>query len=290
MELTMAAQEDATPWTIPTSTSTTTTPQSRDLDATSQFATQTVNEDIAASEVSTSATLHGRSYFSALGIVRRKPSRPDAPPTLSKSCSDKLSQSQCTSLLNSITSTLISPGNVYISTLVLPESQFSKTACDRAFGCGETGRMRKLSGMRWGGGYAFQPFTVSTTSLEFRYSRRAPLSPAEKLVPSNSAASWTANGKEETLIGGVLQGRKQFDVKGASRMCKRRMWRLAMEVAGFVGASVVERMLSGRLYKDVKEAEILGIRRKVKEDTRRLALEGWVRNRGDEFELEGVES
>ncbi|RFU32639.1 hypothetical protein B7463_g3706, partial [Scytalidium lignicola] len=290
MELTMAAQEDATPWMIPSSTSSSPSPAT--TDTTSKYPSLDTTPPLSPSSPTQTPPpiLHGRSYFSALGIVRRKPSRPDAPPTLSKSCSDKLALSQCISLLNSITSTLISPANAYIHTLVLPESQYSKTACDRAFGYSETGRMRRLNRMKWRGGYAFKPFRVSTTSLEFKYGRRGPVVSGEKLVPSNAAASWTANGKEETLIGGVLQGRKQFDVRGASRMCKRRMWRLAMEVAGLVGVSVVERTLSGRMYRDVKEGEVLGERRRVKEDVRQSALEGWVRNGGNEFEVGGVES
>jgi tRNA-specific adenosine deaminase 1 len=35
-------------------------------------------------------------------------------------------------------------------------------------------------------------------------------------------------------------------------------------------------------YGDIKATELLAARRRVKEDARRLALKGWVRNLGDE--------
>ena len=79
MELTMAAQDDATPWDLP------------------PLAITPGDSTPAEPEI-----LHGRGYFSVLGSVRRKPSRPDAPPSLSKSCSDKIALKQSISLLNSV--------------------------------------------------------------------------------------------------------------------------------------------------------------------------------------------
>lgn len=277
MELTMASQEDSTPWDLPPAT--TTPPET--------------------SNTSTSTTVHpsphlpGRSYFSELGIVRRKPSRPDAPPTLSKSCSDKIALKQCTSLLSSVTSLLISPANCYIKTLVLPESQISSTACIRAFS--DQGRMKELSGKEWGGGYAFKPVEVRTTRREFEYSRRQTLATVEKLVPSNISASWVSgrgeiSGELETLIGGVLQGRKQFDVRGASRVCKKRSWKLALEIAALVAVPGVQNCMGSSTYGNMKESECLEGRISVKDEARELGLKGWVRNSGgDGFSLDSGE-
>ena len=111
MELVMEAQEDSTPWTTPP---------------------PLIHDTTGLSTPQTTA-LRGRSHFSHLGAVRLKPSRPDAPPTFSKSCSDKLALTQTTSLLSSLTSLLISPQNAYITALVMPTSQFNKAACTRAF-------------------------------------------------------------------------------------------------------------------------------------------------------------
>ncbi|KFX99198.1 hypothetical protein O988_03991 [Pseudogymnoascus sp. VKM F-3808] len=265
MELTMAAQDDATPWAIPTP----------------------------ASPSATDSSMPGRGYFSNLGIVRRKPSRPDAPSTLSKSCSDKITLKQITSVLNSVTSLLISPENAYLQTLTLPESQYVTAGCERCFS--PRGRLKGLE-MPSSGGYNFQDFKMMTTTREFAYSRRdAEGSPllSDAISPSNIAASWSPY-FEETLIGGVLQGRKQNDPKGASVMCKRRMWELARDIMRLLDLEIRssrEDSLSHEgedgarkpreRYEDMKQGQLLQERMIVKSNARET-LKGWVRNEGDE--------
>ncbi|KAI0401565.1 adenosine deaminase/editase [Xylaria palmicola] len=310
MELTMASQADATPWAVP------------GMPAPLQEISEPPPAD---------ALLPGRAYFSQLGIVRRKPSRGDAPPTLSKSCSDKLSLRQCTSLLSSLASLLVSPAHAYVSTLVLPASQHSASGCRRAFSGGSSeaeasaqqARMAPLVSARDAsvGGYAFRPFEVRTTDREFAFSRRrparaaspAPSNPAAegdparavRLTPSNLAAALAASGREETTLNGVLQGRRaaEADARGASFASRRRMWALAVEVAGLLGGedgACIRRALgatvtttttttttsasapAGVTYGDVKGTALLGPRWRAKDAARRLALKGWVRNSGDE--------
>ncbi|KAF2628115.1 hypothetical protein BU25DRAFT_410233 [Macroventuria anomochaeta] len=261
MELTMDAQEDATPWTS---------------------APPTISSTLNGSDAPAEGTgaLRGRSNFSLLGAVRCKPSRPDAPPTLSKSCTDKLTMKQATSLLSSITSSLISPRNAYIHSLTLPASQYVPAACERAFSC--TGRLRGLTGdtiQSWGGGYRWQPFEVKPTEREFAWSRRS-IAAHEKAVASNLSAVWTPTW-QETLIGGVLQGRKQMDPRGASKICRRGAWSLAVQIAGIAGLPVVLEALRRSTYSEVKGADHLQDRRKVKKDTQEQGLSGWVRNTGD---------
>ncbi|OTB02885.1 hypothetical protein M426DRAFT_322306 [Hypoxylon sp. CI-4A] len=252
MELTMASQEDATPWEIPPETKT--EPLSNAITTTITITTTPIPQE----------TLPGRAYFSHLGVVRRKPARPDAPPTLSKSCSDKLAQHQATSLLSSTTSLLVAPEHVYLLKLIMPASRHDASACQRAFSA--AGRMKSAaarSGTSFAGGYTFRPFVVETTTLEFRFSQRsvealvfgnasnancnaaaatasnnekqdAKKSAAAKgVAPSNIAAAWTASGLEETTLGGVLQGRKQSaaDARGASFASRRKMWAVAVEIA-----------------------------------------------------------
>ncbi|KAI1261646.1 adenosine deaminase/editase [Xylariaceae sp. FL1019] len=255
MELTIAAQEDASPWPTPdfqNSPSTTSHPDPQSL-------------------------MPGRAYFSHLGIVRRKPSRGDAPPTLSKSCSDKLSLHQCTSLLSSLTSLLVSPEHAYLSTLVLPETQYSPIGCMRAFGVTKAGaeggseetggRMAPLRGRVWGAGYTFRPFVVKPTTLEFRFSRRShiastpicsdlptssssfgptsssPLieSPSNqpRFTPSNLSIAFTHSGKIESTLSGVLQGRKasSASITGASFTSRRKMWGLTAEIINLLHSS-----------------------------------------------------
>ena len=160
MELIMAAQDDASPWDPPASPSL--NPASSPSSSPTMIATAT--------------SLPGRAYFSQLGVVRRKPARGDAPPSLSKSCSDKIALKQCTSLLSALPALLVSPRGAYLSSLILPESQFSQAACRRCFSAAakEGGRMHSLAGRRWGeSGYSFVPFRVETTAEEFEFSKRA---------------------------------------------------------------------------------------------------------------------
>ncbi|QSZ36596.1 hypothetical protein DSL72_006476 [Monilinia vaccinii-corymbosi] len=221
MELTMAAQEDATPWTLP-----------RDA-ASPRDAT------------STKTQLPGRANFQLLGRVRRKPSRPDAPPTLSKSCSDKLAAAQYTSLLSSITSLFISPQNIYLHSMILPETQYSEAGFARCFKtrlAAVQHQHHREAGLAESG-YSFHEMGIKTTGREFTYSRRyvSPECVAQmpEYVSSNVSTSWiNGDGKAggETLVNGALQGRKQFDLRGGSRVCRRRGWRLGIEVLGVMSA------------------------------------------------------
>ncbi|EMD00627.1 hypothetical protein BAUCODRAFT_51391, partial [Baudoinia panamericana UAMH 10762] len=255
MELIMSAQEDATPWSHPP-----------DPDS-----------------------MQGRGNFDRLGVVRRKPARPDAPVTWSKSCSDKLAMRQCTSLLSGSISLLVHPGRAYAATLVLPEGQYVETAVERAFA--PTGRMKGaplLAKEGWRGGYGFRGFEVLTTREEFEYSReRAALGDGgveeeeAAAVGSNLSAIATLSGREEILINGVLQGRKQSDPRGASCVSRRRLWEDVCGVLDVVGSdSRGGDTVRGMRYSELKVS--LRAREAVKRDVRRVALQGWRRNDGDD--------
>ena len=167
MELVMAAQEDATPWVVPT-------PAPTALPPTALYSSMPrspgKNNNSSNNKNGPSSPSHcssplkqsqqlppqpndllGRSNFSLLSIVRRKPSRRDAPPTMSKSCSDKLSQKQCVSILSCLTSLFVRPEGMYLASLVMPAEQHAVCAssgCERAFDA----RMTVMRGMVWRGG------------------------------------------------------------------------------------------------------------------------------------------
>jgi tRNA-specific adenosine deaminase 1 len=268
MELVMDAQEDSTPWTTPP---------------------PLIHHTVSDSSPETTA-LRGRSHFGNLGAVRLKPSRPDAPPTLSKSCSDKIALTQAASLLSSLTSLLIYPRNAYLTALVLPDSQLNETACTRAFSrSGRMGGVTLAMEKKWTGGYRWHGFDVLPTTREFEWSRRSATS-SQKLLPSNISTIKTPH-LEQTLIGGVLQGRKQFDLRGASNICRRSMWKCVLELAGVVGLPALADVLGKGTYGEVKSGGWLEARRRVKKEVREEVLKGWVRNGGDEdFQLEAENS
>lgn len=251
MELTMASQADATPWLASPSSN-----QATDSEA-----------------------LPGRAGFANLGIVRRKPARPDAPPTLSKSCSDKLALKQFTGLLNGVVSLLLDP--IFLASLVLPKDQLLRKATSRAWG--RDGRLAEA--VTAVGRHGFRAFEVRGTSRVFGFSKKAVIGTAAgaavvEAVPSNLSALATTS-RKEVLINGVLQGRKFGDVRGASCVSRRGFWEAVGVVAGLLG---VRGILGRRVgdYKSLKGCLALRSRRDVKRVVREKGLRGWVRNEGDE--------
>lgn len=280
MELTMQAQEDSTPWQLPPSTS--------DVDG--EDMSRTVQE------------LEGRGYFSKLGIVRRKPgtdslfcpsiqfsqttARSDAPLSLSKSCTDKLTLKQCTSILNAAASVLIAADRAYINTLTIPASQHVPTAAARAFS--PDGRMSALKPetiANWPPSYQYQTFRVRTTNLEFSLSRRSG-SRGQKMTPSNLTAVYTPH-FQETLIGGVLQGRKQGDPQAPSIIARKSMWRAVADVTETIGSPALLENVQKATYGEFKAASLFECRRRAANDVKSVVLKGWTPNCGDEaFGLE----
>lgn len=125
----------------------------------------------------------------------------------------------------------------------------------------------------WSAGYDFHPFIVAGTSLDFEFSRKLEAG-INKVVPSNLAAIAYGN-VQETVINGVLQGRKQTDPKGASSISGRKMW----EAANTISA------LPATTYDMLKRQS--SVRIMVKEQTQAFALQGWIQNKGDsEWKLE----
>lgn len=257
MELIMAAQEDATPWDTPDS-------------ARPAEATQDSNRH----------AMPGRAYFSQLGVVRRKPARSDALPSLSKSCSDKIALKQCTSLLSAVASLLVSPRSLYLSTLVLPKTRFSPSACRRAFS--PEGRLRPMAGRRWNDDYAFRPFSVETCTRAFQFCQHAVAARSKSVAASNVAVAWSRNGLDEVLIGGSRQGRRQFHAKGASKVSRHSMWRLVHGIASQLSSWPSAAAVEAQSYRDMKMGEALRVRRQVKQEVYNEALKGWLSNTGDD--------
>lgn len=156
--------------------------------------------------------------------------------------------------------------------------------------------MRDMQSKYWKGGYEFRLFQIKTTKHEFEYSRRQPVADGEKIVPSNNTASWFRDafsltaGKLEVMTGGILQGRKTTDIRGASRVCRRRTWKIASEIAALIDNPKCQSAFKEASYRELKDSHILEERRRLKEDVRSTALSGWVRNTGDDdFDCTGVE-
>lgn len=238
----MATQDDPTPWETPD--------KAHDANHDGTDSSRTL--------------LNGRAHFSVLGVVRRKPSRADAEPTLSKSCSDKLAVKQLISPLSFQTSLLVLPSeNAYIRDFLLPEDEINPIGYERSFGDGETGRLRSLKGRVWKNcskdiGYEFRRFrfrslpkpqldilwkhgkpsiggsksgNISAVWTAAPSSSTKPPNPEVKSSPANPPRELTA-GLCEVLINGVKQGYRLSSPspKKASALSRAKMWCLLREV------------------------------------------------------------
>lgn len=101
------------------------------------------------------------------------------------------------------------------------------------------------------------------------------------MLPSNISAVYTPTW-QETLIGGVLQGRKQFDRRGASRVCRMGLWKAVAEIAKTLTIPMFIETLRSERYGQIKRHVLLKNRENVKEDVQMNALQGWLKNNGDE--------
>ncbi|KAK5109179.1 hypothetical protein LTR62_007264 [Meristemomyces frigidus] len=259
MELTMRSQTDSTPWEAPPP----------------------------------SDTLPGRGNFDLLGVVRRKPARADAPMVWSKSCSDKIALRQCTGIVSGVVAHgeggLVPP--LYLDSLILPHAEIVPEAIERCFGFGPQGRMHVLQNRTWEAGYSVHPLRVEATSRIFEFDKPSSATDtAEKggLGSSNLSLLATPT-RQETLINGVLQGRKQSDIRGASCVSRRRLWEDVRAVRRSISTSSPDSVNEGRnsplceqTYEGMKTSLPFTARETVRREVWALALKGWRRNEGDE--------
>jgi len=107
------------------------------------------------------------------------------------------------------------------------------------------------------------------------------------MTPSNITAVFTTR-LQETLIGGVLQGRKQEDPRAASAISRKAMWQAVVDIARALASPTVLDATQRDSYEEFKSQNIFQDRRRVAEDVKKTALQGWVPNSGDEaFRLNG---
>jgi tRNA-specific adenosine deaminase 1 len=189
---------------------------------------------------------------------------------------------ECTSVLKPTVSALICPDRGYLHSLVLPESQYVEQACSRAFG--PHGRMAALTddGRQWPSGYPFRPFTVLRTKHSFSYSRDS-IKSDWAATPSAKSTLWTPHFRE-TLIRGSLEGRAAGDPKGASLICRRKLWASANALYKKLGLEDLAVESHSGSYKGLKRSRIYEGRRRVKKDTI-SCLVGWLPNETDDFSL-----
>ncbi|KIW16019.1 hypothetical protein PV08_06070 [Exophiala spinifera] len=245
-------------------------------------------------------TLQGRGHFSLLGYVRRKPARADADQSHSKSCTDKLTVKQFTSVLSFPTDLFIQrTENAYIRTLIVYRDQYDSTGYERAFG--RSGRLSNVCSLD-------HPFRIDPLPEDFprfMYDRANTDSDHEcKAKVTNISALWircagtaaaTAADVVEVLMNGVKSGFKQWDQRPtkASIVSRYKLWQLAHSMLPFIRdeeelhrphhqawADGLSQSLSAETYAAAKSTILRADRITLKNGTTD-ALGNWENNDGD---------
>lgn len=242
--------------------------------------------------------LQGRGYFSALGRVRRKPSRGDAEATMSKSCTDKLTLKQVTSVLCFPASLIIAPTeNAYLSGLIVPSTRYSETGFRRAFG--SSGRLASLQTSQLPPPTQFRPFKTAVLPLDFEPFPFAKADTAQRSTKTGNVSaifikSLHGSNKDtnETILGGVKQGHRPFvsDPKKPSVTCRLKLWEFVRSIITNIQEEhnipaetrlELLRMRAVTSYGELK-ACALNVHRRVAKEIVTKSLGGWPKNVGDE--------
>jgi hypothetical protein len=127
----------------------------------------------------------------------------------------------CTSLLNLLLSSLISPLSCYLDYLVIPRSAYHAEGFRRAF----KERLDPLQSLPFPPSYRLKEFQTLTTDFVIQATVTAPTAAAAKTTPTASTAIIHVQGRTpETTLGGVRMGSKfPPNDRGASCLCRARM-------------------------------------------------------------------
>ena len=213
----------------------------------------------------------------------------------------------------------------------------------------DEGRPDAVGLFKWSGGYSFKPFPVkSTTTRRFQFARpsrssfsspvttvvQCPTTPAPapaavataevaadvRFAPCSVSTVWNPH-LHENLINGVLLGRRPFDPRGASALCRRMAAKAVLDVLVHYSFSSLEHFPNSSscscssspsspsspheendddddddqnkkpsrnttMYASQKSHPALRCRQEVKHVVTSSALTNWIPNRGDDdFEI-----
>ncbi|KAJ2716454.1 hypothetical protein H4R19_000638 [Coemansia spiralis] len=147
--------------------------------------------------VEASTDTRGHQDPTALGILRTKPGRTDAVPTLSMSCSDKIARWNVLGVQGSLLALHIAP--IYLNSVVIG-GQFDPAAVDRAL----NQRIADIDRAHLPAGFRVNCCTVVRTVLPFEHSRTAVGASA---ITADASLCWLAGGTAAAaLVNGAKQG------------------------------------------------------------------------------------
>lgn len=210
--------------------------------------------------------LRGREDFTLKGKVRTKPGRRDSPLTLSKSCSDKLTLKQYTSILNGVTSSFIDPNGLYIKYLILPGNKADIPALERCF-------YDRFNPLPTGTGYNLHKVQLLVTDLSHSFTKEE-----SKQQPSNVSLIYVPDYDfNESVVNSVKEGyytkRKTVRKNGESQLSRFQLFKSAQAlISPYDAKTYVEWKSKSKDYKRAKESSI-------------RAIGGWCPTATDDFEI-----
>ncbi|KAK9767609.1 hypothetical protein K7432_002496 [Basidiobolus ranarum] len=197
----------------------------------------TVNQPTSANSLK-----RGRVDYDCINVLRTKPGRGDAEPTLSMSCSDKIARWNVLGLQSAMLSSLIPP--IYLSSITIgdlfEEQSVTRALCSRIQGINELPPP-----------YQVQEISIFHTKEPFKWSKShlKMVDPDKTIVPSPSAISWVYNNpKSEAIVNGRKQGAKPgkdgtYPVKTRSLLSKASLFEHFIDTVSQYPPSLVPHQL-----------------------------------------------
>ncbi|KAG9127862.1 hypothetical protein FRC07_008308 [Ceratobasidium sp. 392] len=225
-------------------------------------------------------TARGRDNYNALGWLRTKPARADAPPTISHACSDKIALWSLVGFQGALLFQLMGP--IFLTGVVLGDvlDQFSESDMGRVIGDCQRALVSRLRPL---------PERIETPPELRILFARTPFpharsqNPASNVVSDPESHIWMApNGPNtpstsETLVNGFRRGvgpKRQNNPKFQPLTCKMSMMRLHLDTRNALGLTLSQSMTYYQL-KRTEEAEKYQVSKTVlrSEDA---PLQGWL--------------
>ncbi|KAG8684012.1 hypothetical protein FRC09_015662 [Ceratobasidium sp. 395] len=181
-------------------------------------------------------TARGRDNYNALGWLRTKPARADAPPTISHACSDKLALWSLVGFQGALLVQLTGP--IFFNGVVIGDvlGQFSDSDVGHVIEDCQRALVSRLWPLPEGIGCPLEP-RILFTQVPFSHARSQ--NPALNVVSDPESHVWVASndpeecGVSETIVNGFRRGvgpKRQNNPRFWPSTCKASMMRLYLEI------------------------------------------------------------
>lgn len=190
-------------------------------------------------------TARGRDNYNALGWLRTKPARADAPPTISHACSDKIALWSLVGFQGALLFQLM--GSVFLSGIVLGDvvEQFSEADVERVSGDCQRALISRLRPLPESVNVPHE-LCISYTRIPFRHARSQIAD--SNVVSDPESHTWIASNGDnndtstsETIVNGFRRGigpKRHHTPRFQPLLCKASLMRLHLRACRVLEESV----------------------------------------------------